>query len=690
MHLRISTKRRGVKTYRSVQFVESYRRPDGMPACRVLASLGDLPVQTIENLQLALQASRQGAALVVASDVPGLGEAGRVKANYRYLDLAVLLQMWRELKLDNALRDLVPDGESQARFSDVVAALTLQRCAAPRSKLYAQQWYPTTALPELLGLPPSAFNNTRIHRVLGKLHACTEKLQQRLPEMYQSRHGCFASLFLDTTDTYFEGRGCSMAKRSQTKAGHSNKRTIGLLLLCNELGYPLRWQPLPGRTKDHKAMGDMATSLKDISWAQGVPMVCDRAMGNQSSVRLLLDTGLHFLTAAHVDSIESYTGIGKQKLPAETVSATKIVGTDDEYEADIESLRKAARKAGLVEVDEFLFVREVGVVDVNLDEEETGADVTPSTSTKVEKARRRRTRNGDGDGSSSSEVKVRLVAYFNPMMFVDQRRRAQRHLDELNTFVAELNKELAEASRSREEEPTRRKIVRMLEKRNWVDLFDVTLSPFQVADKKTRLASEAASASEINAKGKAGKPGKPGKPGKVVTSFQCELTLNEAEWNRRRHYNGWVLMVGHPELSQTAQQLALMYRAKDAVEKDFQTIKSVVELRPIFHYTDPKVRAHITLCMLALLLERALEERLRSRGLAFSTPATVETLRTCHLNLVRPLGAHHSLYTVTETTQAQREILKSLGLVHLVNDAKVSQALTRRPESQRARAAEGP
>ena len=67
MHMRISTKRRGDKTYRYVQFVESYRRADGMPTQRVIATLGDLPAQTIENLQLALRASRQGAALVVAS-----------------------------------------------------------------------------------------------------------------------------------------------------------------------------------------------------------------------------------------------------------------------------------------------------------------------------------------------------------------------------------------------------------------------------------------------------------------------------------------------------------------------------------------------------------------------------------------------------------------------------------------------
>jgi len=47
--------------------------------------------------------------------------------------------------------------------------------------------------------------------------------------------------------------------------------------------------------------------------------------------------------------------------------------------------------------------------------------------------------------------------------------------------------------------------------------------------------------------------------------------------------------------------LVSVYRAKDAVEKDFQTIKTDIKLRPVFHHTDPKVRAHLSLCMLTVL-----------------------------------------------------------------------------------------
>lgn len=54
-----------------------------------------------------------------------------------------------------------------------------------------------------------------------------------------------------------------------------------------------------------------------------------------------------------------------------------------------------------------------------------------------------------------------------------------------------------------------------------------------------------------------------------------------------------------------------MYREKDIVEKDFQVIKSVLEIRPIRHRSDEKVKAHVTICMLALLLERILRKNLK-------------------------------------------------------------------------------
>jgi hypothetical protein len=49
--------------------VQSYRRTDGKPAQRAIASLGYLEASTISTLRAALKATREGKPAVVADEV---------------------------------------------------------------------------------------------------------------------------------------------------------------------------------------------------------------------------------------------------------------------------------------------------------------------------------------------------------------------------------------------------------------------------------------------------------------------------------------------------------------------------------------------------------------------------------------------------------------------------------------------
>jgi len=140
-----------------------------------------------------------------------------------------------------------------------------------------------------------------------------------------------------------------------------------------------------------------------------------------------------------------------------------------------------------------------------------------------------------------------------------------------------------------------------------------------------------------------------------------------------------VLLVAHADLPHSATELVALYRAKDAVEKDFQTIKSDLELRPVFHHTDPKVRAHVSLCMLALLLERSMEKRLRNAGKAMTAPAALEELAGGHLNRVTTGPDESVAYVATEPNVDQRELLACLRLEHLVDQDQMASRIEPRP-----------
>jgi hypothetical protein len=734
MHIRTARIRRNGKTYEYAQLVETYRRPDdGMPVHRVIAKLGSPGDPTVENMRQALAAGRRGQRLVVAKQAATpKATATKPLANLRYLDVAVLFELWQQLGLSELLDEILGTGHQEVRLASVVAALAIQRCVDPGSKLYATRWFPQTALVELLGVAPDAFHNTRLHRVLTELDNATVALMAKLPARYQQHDGVFASLFMDVTDTWFVGRGCSLAQRGKTKLGNV-ERKIGIVLLCNEFGYPLRWEVVSGTQHDSKTMMHMMQAVAGLSWIGQAPIVCDRAMGKTDQIREMLATGLRFLTAITETEFDSYA----RALPHATFAALYPAGSPEQQ---VEQAAQCAQAAGMDKLADDQFVADFGVLERDAPATPSSAEqsdevVTTSASEPdlvteaMQKCRQlneavaqsryasyaaagrelglsrsltvkyrtlrhlseqqqrdvlegklagctldellrvaqlasederqqaflalassttpraRRTSHPPrtpSKESSQGPMRVRVAAYFNPQLFVDQRTRAQQQLAQLQAWTAELNEKLGSPRSRLTERRLCAVIDRKLREASLLDAFEVRLEQ----------------------KSQQGRP-----------RFHVELALDAAQWARRRRYDGFTVLVAHPDLPHSGAELCRLYREKDTVEKDFQVIKSVVELRPIWHHAEAKVRAHVTLCMLSLLLERTLRQRLRRGG--FTTDAALEALATCHLNLYGGNGSP-AVYSITHPNSAQRAILRALRLQHLVDDDHLTARITPR------------
>jgi transposase len=69
----------------------------------------------------------------------------------------------------------------------------------------------------------------------------------------------------------------------------------------------------------------------------------------------------------------------------------------------------------------------------------------------------------------------------------------------------------------------------------------------------------------------------------------------------------WVITSNDDSL--TAEDLALGYKQLMRVEECWRTMKSGLRTRPVFHWTPHRICAHISICVLALLLERIAEQR---------------------------------------------------------------------------------
>lgn len=130
------------------------------------------------------------------------------------------------------------------------------------------------------------------------------------------------------------------------------------------------------------------------------------------------------------------------------------------------------------------------------------------------------------------------------------------------------------------------------------------------------------------------------------------LRLNKAAIQEAGKRDGlWVIRTNDEDLS--SEDLALAYKQLVRVEEAWKTMKSGLVIRPVFHHTPDRIRAHIFLCVLALLIERVIENACEA-----SWTKIREELRKIKIGqLLTPNG---TLYQRSPVSQAARNILMKL------------------------------
>ena len=86
----------------------------------------------------------------------------------------------------------------------------------------------------------------------------------------------------------------------------------------------------------------------------------------------------------------------------------------------------------------------------------------------------------------------------------------------------------------------------------------------------------------------------------------------------------YILRTGEEGMS--AKTVIDAYKDLTDVERAFRTMKSVLELRPFYHWTEPRVRAHALICYLAFLIERYVERSLKRHNAGFSALTAFKSL----------------------------------------------------------------
>jgi transposase len=87
-------------------------------------------------------------------------------------------------------------------------------------------------------------------------------------------------------------------------------------------------------------------------------------------------------------------------------------------------------------------------------------------------------------------------------------------------------------------------------------------------------------------------------------------------------------VIATSEKNLDAQAAVALYKQLTEVERSFRHLKDILALRPIYHQLETRVRAHIFVAALALLLQTLLERRLREAGVDLSAVEALQAVAT--------------------------------------------------------------
>ena len=267
MFLRELRPKKDGKEHSYWSLVETVRTPEG-PRQRTLCYLGELNTSAQARWQKTIAVfNEQGESRQLKlfpseveppEDDPDVARVllkkVRLERPRQFGNCFLALELWQRLGLDEFWQAQLDKEAVEVPWSRVAAVLAINRLCAPGSELAIEErWYPTTALDDLLQIPPASVNDSRLYRCLDRLIPHKTELERHLRERYGELFGAeFDVLLYDLTSSYVEGAAAKdpMLQRGYSRDHRPDCKQVVIALIVNAEGFPLSYETFEGKRAD--------------------------------------------------------------------------------------------------------------------------------------------------------------------------------------------------------------------------------------------------------------------------------------------------------------------------------------------------------------------------------------------------------------------------------------------------------
>ena len=572
MFPRIATSKKKSGTYDYLVISESVRNKGKGSTTRNIANLGNIKRFSDKDINSLID----GLIKLFNVEKYALSEDVEILESLEHGSIILWKKLWDKLKLSLMIRKLLRKKKKKLSLEveKYVEMMVVNRCIDPLSKLGGTRWIERTCYKSMKGYNELPLEVEYFYRSMDHLLSIKDELEFKLFETMKTLFSINVTLtFYDITSTFFYTTSCPISAQGYSRDDRPDLEQIVVGVVTSYEGYPIKHFVFTGNTKDESTIVEVIKELKTSYHIEETTFVGDRGMISKLNLHTIEEKGFDYI-------------MGVKHRQSEIMAMLFSQGelNDNDYET-YNSLKIQEKR---IKISDFLIWKSQEILkegNICL----TDKIIAPLKSMILD------LKNDDEvTYKSCKAVLVEIIPQSKERrkIFALIKKYQSQYEDTIRAVVC-LNSERKSLAKKKREA----KLVSL--KDDLEKLFASDKNKEGIIEKEKKLSAIF--------------KGHNSRFAKFFTIERNEesqkaigYSINQKLIDDTENMDGiFILTTSRQDLD--IAKVVQSYKNLKEVESLFDDLKNFVDINPVRHWLEVRVRAHVFLCILALLLKRIFE-----------------------------------------------------------------------------------
>ena len=572
MFPRITKSKKNGHTYEYLVISESVRIKGKGSTTKNIATLGNIGKFRSKDVNGLID----GLIKIFKLEKYSLTEGTEIIESLEHGAIVFWQKIWNKLSLSKMIKKLVTvqDKRVTMEVDKYIQMMTINRCVDPLSKLAVTRWVETTCYKQMRCYTDLPREVEYFYRSMDQLLKIKDELELALFKRLETLFSVNVKLtFYDITSSFFYTNNCPISANGHSRDSRPDKQQIVIGVVTTWEGYPIKHYVFCGNTKDETTVKEVVKKLRAEYCIEETTFVGDRGMITKLNLDKIEEEGFGYIMGVKLrqdeicemvfsdlsaEDFEEYRGL---KIWEKRIKIKEFL---------IWKTKKILTKSGVRISDEKCKILQEHIMALSNDKvpsyktykkilQDIAEEIDPKTCQKIFRVIKKYYGRYDDE--------LRYIVCLNADRKDIARQRRQEYILKIST---ELDKVFLEDKGAQELIKVEKSINKIFEgyRGKYKKFFEIQRDE---ANKKA-----------------------------------LGYSLNQDEIEKEQQLDGiFVLLTSRMDLPR--RKVVESYKNLQEVEILFDDLKHFVDIRPIRHWLEVRVRAHVFICILALLLKRIFE-----------------------------------------------------------------------------------